>query len=191
MFCSAPRYMELITDMGTDVMELSGDHFADYQAVAMYETLDIYKKNNLPYYGGGYNVEDGRKPLLMEVNGNKIMFIGCNYKTIYASGYLDEPLQCLISLALGGLELCFQSVGRGAQVIPAQARRLGEGRISEMPGSAMWVRSSSARIWRSRSVAPCSNSRIMCSRSVTLRAFSSTSNRFSLSADSCVLISIP
>jgi len=91
VFCSDPRYMALITDMGTDVMELSGDHFADYHAQAMYETLDIYKKNNLPYYGGGYNVEDGRKPLLMEVNGNKIMFIGCNYKTIYASATDTVP----------------------------------------------------------------------------------------------------
>jgi poly-gamma-glutamate synthesis protein (capsule biosynthesis protein) len=91
VFCSAPRYMELITDMGTDVIELSGDHFADYGTVAMYETLDIYKQNNLPYYGGGYNVEDGRKPLLMEVNGNKIMFIGCNYKAIYASATDTVP----------------------------------------------------------------------------------------------------
>ena len=91
IFCSAPRYMALINDMGTDVMELSGDHFADYEATAMYETLDIYKKNNVAYYGGGYNVEDGRKPLLMEVNGNKIMFIGCNYKTIYASATDTVP----------------------------------------------------------------------------------------------------
>jgi poly-gamma-glutamate synthesis protein (capsule biosynthesis protein) len=57
----------------------------------MYETLDIYKKNNVSYYGGGLNVEDGRKPLLMEVNGNKIMFIGCNYKTIYASATDTVP----------------------------------------------------------------------------------------------------
>ena len=91
IFCSSTRYMELLTDMGTDVIELSGDHFADYEAVAMYETLDIYKQYNLPYYGGGYNVEDGRKPLLMEVNGNKIMFIGCNYKTIYASATDTVP----------------------------------------------------------------------------------------------------
>jgi hypothetical protein len=91
VFCSAPRYIDLLTDMGTDVMELSGDHFADYQAVAMYETLEIYKKANIPYYGGGYNVEDGRKPLLKEVNGNKIMFIGCNYKTIYASATDTVP----------------------------------------------------------------------------------------------------
>jgi poly-gamma-glutamate synthesis protein (capsule biosynthesis protein) len=91
VFCSEPRYMELLTDMGVDVIELSGDHFADYDAVAMYETLDIYKQNNLPYYGGGYNLADGRKPLLMEVNGNKIMFIACNYKTIYASATDTVP----------------------------------------------------------------------------------------------------
>ncbi len=91
IFCSAPRYIELITDMGTDVVELSGDHFADYKSIAMYETLEIYKKYNLLYYGGGYNVEDGRKPLLMEVNGNKIMFIGCNFKTVYASATDTVP----------------------------------------------------------------------------------------------------
>ena len=91
VFCSAPRYMQLLTDIGTDVVELSGDHFADYGVEAMYQTLDIYKEYNMPYYGGGYNVEDGRKPLLMEVNGNKIMFIGCNYKDIYASARENIP----------------------------------------------------------------------------------------------------
>lgn len=85
VFCSDPRYMELLTDIGTDVMELSGDHFADYGQGAMYETIDIYKANNLPYYGGGLNAAEGLKPLLLEVNGNKLMFIGCNYKVQYAS----------------------------------------------------------------------------------------------------------
>jgi len=91
IFCSAPRYMELLTSIGMDVVELSGDHFADYHEEAMYQTLKIYEENHIPYYGGGYNVEDGRKPLFMEVNGNKIMFIGCNYKTIYASATETVP----------------------------------------------------------------------------------------------------
>ena len=91
VFCSEERYMELLTDIGTDVIELSGDHFADYGVEAMYQTLDIYEAYKMPYYGGGYNVEDGRKPLLMEVNGNKIMFIGCNYKDIYASARENIP----------------------------------------------------------------------------------------------------
>jgi hypothetical protein len=91
IFCSAPRYMELLTDVGIDVMELSGDHFADYKEIAMIETLDLYDQYGIPYYGGGRNVQDGRKPLLLEVNGNKIMFIGCNYKTIYASATETVP----------------------------------------------------------------------------------------------------
>jgi Bacterial capsule synthesis protein PGA_cap len=91
VFCSAPRYIKLLTDIGTDVMELSGDHFADYGTDAMLETIDIYKQNKIPYYGGGLNVEDGRKPLLLEVNGNKLMFIGCNYKKEYASATDTVP----------------------------------------------------------------------------------------------------
>jgi poly-gamma-glutamate synthesis protein (capsule biosynthesis protein) len=91
IFCSAPRYIELFTDVGADVIELSGDHFADYHEVAMYQTLDLYKQYNFAYYGGGYNIEDGRKPLFMEVNGNKVMFIGCNYKDIYASARENVP----------------------------------------------------------------------------------------------------
>lgn len=79
-FCSSPRYIELLLDIGTDVVELSGDHFADYGIQAMYETIEVYEQNNLRYYGGGLNVEDGRKPLLLEINGNKLMFIGCNRK---------------------------------------------------------------------------------------------------------------
>lgn len=91
VFCSNPRYIQLLTDIGTDVVELSGDHFADYHEEAMMETIKIYNDAGIPYYGGGINEADGMKPLFMEVNGNKIMFIGCNYKTIYASARENIP----------------------------------------------------------------------------------------------------
>lgn len=91
VFCSSPRYIKLLTDIGADVIELSGDHFADYGQEAMFETMQIYKENNLGYYGGGLNLEDGRKPLLLEVNGNKLMFIGCNYKDGYATATDTVP----------------------------------------------------------------------------------------------------
>jgi poly-gamma-glutamate synthesis protein (capsule biosynthesis protein) len=91
VFCSAPRYIELLLDIGTDVVELSGDHLADYEIKGMEETLAIYRENNLPYYGGGANIEDGKKPLLMEVNGNKLMFIACNIKDVYATASETDP----------------------------------------------------------------------------------------------------
>ena len=79
-FCSNPKYLALLEDIDTDVMELTGDHFGDWGREAMRYTLDLYRESGIPYYGGGYNQEDGRKPLLIEHNGNKLAFIGCNAK---------------------------------------------------------------------------------------------------------------
>ncbi len=78
VFCSDPKYMDLLTDIGTDVIELTGNHFADYGPYAMYETLDMYNADRIPYFGGGRDLQDSLKPALFEVNGNKIAFIGCN-----------------------------------------------------------------------------------------------------------------
>jgi poly-gamma-glutamate synthesis protein (capsule biosynthesis protein) len=91
LLCSDPKYLELFLDVGTDVVELTGDHFADRGVNAMLDTLALYKKNNLPYYGGGANAEEARKPLLMTVNGNKIAFMGCNGKQKYAKATDTVP----------------------------------------------------------------------------------------------------
>jgi poly-gamma-glutamate synthesis protein (capsule biosynthesis protein) len=72
--------MELLLDVGTDIVELTGDHFADRGVQAMLDTLAIYRENHIPYYGGGPNADEARQPVLMEVNGNKIAFMGCNGK---------------------------------------------------------------------------------------------------------------
>ena len=82
ILCSDPKYMELLKAVGVDVVELSGDHLRDRGVTALLETLAIYKANNIPYYGGGANAEEARMPVLIEVNGNKIAFMGCNGKRI-------------------------------------------------------------------------------------------------------------
>ena len=78
VFCSDPKYIDLLLDVGIDVVELTGNHVADRGAKGMIETVDMYKKNNLSYFGGGLDRTDSLKPALFEVNGNKIAFIGCN-----------------------------------------------------------------------------------------------------------------
>ena len=78
VFCSSPGYVDLLNYIGTDVVELTGNHFADYGPEAMKQTLAIYRQNHIPYYGGGANLEDARKPLLLMNNGNRLAFIGCN-----------------------------------------------------------------------------------------------------------------
>ncbi len=91
LLCSAPKYYELLTDVGVDIVELTGDHFADRGVQAMLDTLEIYKQSNVPYYGGGANAEEARQPVLMEVNGNKIAFMGCNGKLKYAKATDQIP----------------------------------------------------------------------------------------------------
>lgn len=98
ILCSDPKYFELLQYVGTDIVELTGDHFADRGTQAMLDTLEIYKQNGIPYYGGGANEEEARKPVLMEVNGNKIAFMGCNGKLSYdfvkATGFKPGAADC-------------------------------------------------------------------------------------------------
>ncbi len=79
-FCSDPRYIQLMETIGTDVVELTGDHFGDYGPEAMLYTLDLYRQEGWPYYGGGADRQDAQQPVLLEHNGNKIAFLGCNAK---------------------------------------------------------------------------------------------------------------
>jgi len=80
VFCSADKYLELLEYIGTDVVELTGDHFSDWGTEATLHTFDLYDSEGWLYYGGGRTPELGRLPIKLEHNGNKIAFIGCNGK---------------------------------------------------------------------------------------------------------------
>lgn len=79
-FCSRPEYIELLEEVGTDIVELTGDHFGDWGSDSMRYTLEMYEQRDWTYYGGGYNRKDARQARLIEHNGNRIAFIGCNGK---------------------------------------------------------------------------------------------------------------
>lgn len=78
VFCSKPEYIELLKFIDADVIELTGNHLNDYGSDWLKFTIDIYNLEGIPYFGGGINLEDSRKPALFEVNGNKLAFIGAN-----------------------------------------------------------------------------------------------------------------
>jgi poly-gamma-glutamate synthesis protein (capsule biosynthesis protein) len=80
VFCSAGRYIELLDFIGTDIVELTGDHFSDWGPDAMLYTLELYDQRSWPYYGGGATLAEGRQPRTISHNGNHLAFIGCNAK---------------------------------------------------------------------------------------------------------------
>jgi poly-gamma-glutamate synthesis protein (capsule biosynthesis protein) len=80
VFCSSPEYMLLLETIGTDVVELTGDHFGDWGTAAVLYTLDLYDEVGMAYYGGGETVEEAQSPIIFEHNSNQIALLGCNAK---------------------------------------------------------------------------------------------------------------
>ena len=77
-FCSNPAYIALLEDVGTDIVELTGNHLLDYSPADLLTTLDMYNQRGWKYFGGGRDLQASLQPALVEHNGNKLAFIGCN-----------------------------------------------------------------------------------------------------------------
>lgn len=92
-FCSKDEYIQLLEILGTDIVELSGDHLGDWGPEAMLHSLDLYHERNWLTYGGGETLEKGLKPVFIEHNGNQFAFIGCNGKVHdrYATASATNP----------------------------------------------------------------------------------------------------
>jgi poly-gamma-glutamate synthesis protein (capsule biosynthesis protein) len=76
--CSDPKYIGLLEEIGTDIVELTGNHFQDFGSEATLFTLNMYDERGWEYFGGGRNQEEAKRPTLITHNGNRLAFIGCN-----------------------------------------------------------------------------------------------------------------
>ena len=84
-FCSDEKYFPLLTYLGINLVELTGNHNNDYGSKWNTYTIEkLYKPNNINYFGGGLNLQDASKPFITTLpNGVKVGFLGYNvYDTI-------------------------------------------------------------------------------------------------------------
>jgi hypothetical protein len=77
-FCSDPKYISLLEDVGTDVIEMTGNHMNDWYDEGPAMSLALYQARGWQDFGGGSDLSDSRQPALFDIHGNKIAFIGCN-----------------------------------------------------------------------------------------------------------------
>jgi len=152
VFCSDDKYIDLMREIGTDVVELTGDHFSDYGSEAMVHTLEMYREEGWGYYGGGMDLNEAKQPLKITHNGNKIAFLGCNAK---APGYatasettpgalhcnLDEQAEQIRSLTGNGYLVIFtfqhQEIYRWnpTEEMIADSRRIADAGATVVSGS--------------------------------------------------------
>jgi poly-gamma-glutamate synthesis protein (capsule biosynthesis protein) len=94
-FCSATKYVELLKDIGTDVIELTGNHLWDYGYEHLITSLTMYDNLGWRYFGGGRTLSEANRVLTMTVNGNKLAFVGCNwFGANWATEKLPGSMRC-------------------------------------------------------------------------------------------------
>lgn len=79
--CSDPRFINTLTAIGLDVVELTGNHNQDCGDDAANETLDMYEKNNIKIVGGGKTANEAAKPLNIGEKNTNITFLAYNLST--------------------------------------------------------------------------------------------------------------
>ncbi len=77
-FCSNPAYIGLLEDVGTDIVELTGNHILDWGTKPFLDTLAMYQARGWKMFGGGKDLQDSLQPLYVTHNGNRLVFLGCS-----------------------------------------------------------------------------------------------------------------
>ena len=96
-FCSDPSYIAILEAVGADIIELTGNHNADWGYEPFDCSLDLYGEKGMLTYGGGHSQEEAQAPLLIEHNGNRIALIGCNAigpETVWAAEEHSGAARC-------------------------------------------------------------------------------------------------
>lgn len=78
IFCSAPERIALLEEIGTNIIELSGNHLLDYGVSAINLTLEMYQERGWDVFAGGWDLTDAQSPAIITHHGNQLAFIGCN-----------------------------------------------------------------------------------------------------------------
>lgn len=61
-FCAPDEFMALLTSIGTDVVELTGDHLSDFGDEAVLHSLDLYAEQGWPVYGADETWKKRNRP---------------------------------------------------------------------------------------------------------------------------------
>ncbi len=79
--CSDKRFINTLTAIGLDIVELTGNHNQDCGDQAAIETIDVYNENGISTVGGGKTAEEAAKPLEIDQKDNHITMLAFNLST--------------------------------------------------------------------------------------------------------------
>lgn len=76
--------VKVLVDNHLDIMSFASNHTMDMGDDALFDTLDILKKNNIAVIGAGRNIDEARQPGILERKGMKVGFLA--YSSVVTKG---------------------------------------------------------------------------------------------------------
>ncbi len=90
--CAVDAHFGVLTGLGVDVVELSGNHNNDYGFTAYERTLDFYVDAGMQTVAGGRDLEAARQPLILTHGENTVAWLSCNWNgPDFAYATADTP----------------------------------------------------------------------------------------------------
>lgn len=83
-----PKTAQAIKEAGFSIVSFASNHCMDWGREAFFDTIHALKKQGLLVIGVGRNIEEARKPAIVECKGTRIAFLA--YNSILPQGYWAE-----------------------------------------------------------------------------------------------------
>jgi poly-gamma-glutamate synthesis protein (capsule biosynthesis protein) len=77
-FRANPENVEVLKELGVDVVNLANNHVYDYGKQALLDTFDTLDAAEIPYFGAGRNLEEAMQPYYVEIDGKVVAFVAAS-----------------------------------------------------------------------------------------------------------------
>lgn len=75
-FRAIPKAIDVLTAARVDVVTLANNHSLDYREEALLDTIDRLDAAGIAHVGAGPNLDEARRPAVLETKGKRLAFIG-------------------------------------------------------------------------------------------------------------------
>ena len=77
-FRANPERVDILHEMGVDMVQLNNNHVYDYGKVALLDTLDTLENAGIEYFGAGHNLEEAMDAVYVTLDDKVVAFVGAS-----------------------------------------------------------------------------------------------------------------
>jgi poly-gamma-glutamate synthesis protein (capsule biosynthesis protein) len=112
-FRAPPVAVDVLRHLGVDCVTLANNHALDYGRVALLDTIDLLSAAGVETVGAGPDVEQARRPVILERNGFRLLIVGLTDHPVEYRADVGVPGVAYADLRSGIPDWVFDSMTEG------------------------------------------------------------------------------